>query len=338
MPDLPIQMSTAVADTPGSPGTPEAGAPADDAFAALLEGQLKPGAVPGVAVAPEIEPAGDAASDATGGTILPPELAGLLVALAAAPAAPAAPTPATAAVPAPADPQPSPPRATARPDPLAALGIALDDRAGTGANGRIGAGGPDAPAQAATIAETPAASAGSGAAQPSGTAAIAQDSGTIAVLPAAAAAHASHAGAAAQPTASIAAQVGSMQWESEIAHSVLWMVGRNAGRAQFVLDPPELGRIEVSLTVSHDAASAVFVSSSSEVRDALQQALPRLREALAQAGIALGQADVNAESAGDQAGRGSARHASFAAIGSGTPASGAPSWARRAHGLVDTFA
>lgn len=335
MPDLPIQTNTAVADTPGSPGTPDPGAPAGNAFAALLEDQLKPGAVPGVAVASGIEPDGDAASDAAGGTIYPQALAGLLVALAAAPAAP---TPATAAVPATADPQPSTPRAMARPDLLAALGIALDDRAGTGANGKIGAGGPDAAAQAATIAETPTASAGSSAAQPSTPAAIAQDPGTIAVVPAAAAEHASHAGAAAQPTASIAAQVGSAQWGSELAHGILWMVGRNAGRAQFVLDPPELGRIEVSLTVSHDAASAVFVSSSSEVRDALQQALPRLREALAQAGIALGQADVNAESAGDQAGRGTARHASFAAIGSGTPASGAPSWARRAHGLVDTFA
>lgn len=341
MPDLPIQMSTVVADTPGAPAAPDPGAPAGNAFAALLEGQLKPGAAPVAADVPELQPAGDTKSDAAGGANLPPEIAGLLVAaMAVAAAAPAAPATATPEAGAPAEPQPSSPGAAVRPDLLAALGTAPDDRAGAGANGKIGAGAPGAPVQAATFAETLVASAGTTPAQGSGTAAIAQDPGTIALPSAAPAAHASHAGAAAQPPASIAAQLGSAQWGGELAHSVLWMVGRNAGRAEVVLNPPELGRIEVSLTISHDTASAVFVSSSSEVRDALQQALPRLRDALAQAGVALGQADVNAESARDGSGRdrGSARHASFAAIGSGTPAPGAQSWVGRTHGLVDTFA
>ncbi len=128
------------------------------------------------------------------------------------------------------------------------------------------------------------------------------------------------------------------------------MVGRLESRADIVLNPPQMGRIEVSLSINGDQATATFVSANPAVRDALENALPRLREILQDAGISLGQTQVGAESFqqsannrenGDNSFRGNGRHGD-----SGTSATEgllagntAPAqWLRRGSGLVDTFA
>ena len=99
----------------------------------------------------------------------------------------------------------------------------------------------------------------------------------------------------------IAAPVGSHQWESAITNSVVLMTGNRQERAELVLNPPQLGRIEVSVSMSGDQANATFVSSNPAVREALENALPRLKEVLADAGITLGQAQVGSEWLGQSA-------------------------------------
>lgn len=95
----------------------------------------------------------------------------------------------------------------------------------------------------------------------------------------------------------IASPVGSTQWSRELGNQVVWMTHRLENRAEMVLNPPQMGRIEVSLSVTGDQANAVFTSANPTVRDALEAAMPRLRETLADAGIQLGQAQVGAENA-----------------------------------------
>lgn len=94
----------------------------------------------------------------------------------------------------------------------------------------------------------------------------------------------------------VASPVASSHWASDIGNQLVWMTDRRESRAELVLNPPQLGRIEVSITLNGDQASASFVSPNPEVRDALQGSLPRLREVLADAGVFLGQANVGAES------------------------------------------
>lgn len=89
--------------------------------------------------------------------------------------------------------------------------------------------------------------------------------------------------------------VGNTGWSDEVGNHVVWMANRQESRAELVLNPPQMGRVEVSLSISGDQASATFVSGSPAVREALESALPRLREVLAEAGIQLGQAQVGAE-------------------------------------------
>lgn len=132
--------------------------------------------------------------------------------------------------------------------------------------------------------------------------------------------------------------VGSRGWDAEVGQKIVLLVNRQESRAELTLTPPQLGRVEVSISVNGDQTSAAFVSASPAAREALEQALPRLREILADAGITLGQASVNAESArqgreetpaGPQ--RGSRNIESAGAV--------APSqWLRRSEGLIDTFA
>jgi flagellar hook-length control protein FliK len=141
--------------------------------------------------------------------------------------------------------------------------------------------------------------------------------------------------------------VGTPQWRQELGDQVVWMASRLENRAELVLNPPQMGRIEVSLTVSGDQANAVFTSANPVVRDALEASLPRLREVLADAGIQLGQAQVGAENAqqsaqqdknGDNFGPG--REAVMADAQALPLNGGAAEQAalKTGRGLVDTFA
>lgn len=92
--------------------------------------------------------------------------------------------------------------------------------------------------------------------------------------------------------------VGHADWSNELGNKLSWMATAQRQQADLVLNPPQLGRVEISLTVSGDQATAVFASASAEVRELLEDSLPRLREILSGAGINLGEAEVGAESSG----------------------------------------
>ncbi len=85
-------------------------------------------------------------------------------------------------------------------------------------------------------------------------------------------------------------------WSNEVGDKLTWMVTSQRQQAELVLNPPQLGRIDVSLTVTGDQATATFASPNAAVREMLENSLPRLREILAGAGINLGESQVGAES------------------------------------------
>jgi flagellar hook-length control protein FliK len=116
------------------------------------------------------------------------------------------------------------------------------------------------------------------------------------------------------PTDRLSARVGTPAWDNQVGQKVIWMVGGEEQSATLELNPPDLGPVQVVLNVSNDMASVSFSSQQLEVRQALENALPRLREMMSESGIALGNASVNAGSEGRQ---GQDRQ------GSGRPGSGA---------------
>lgn len=139
----------------------------------------------------------------------------------------------------------------------------------------------------------------------------------------------------------ITARVGTAGWNDGVAQQVTLMVKDGEQTAQLRLDPPDLGPLEVHLSLEGDeqgVAHVQFVSAHAPVRDALEAALPQLRAALAGSGIMLGQATV-----GEQSGRGEPqdgpRRTAGRTGGRSGEDGGAPAAVTiRRSGLVDTFA
>nr|WP_314544450.1 flagellar hook-length control protein FliK [uncultured Massilia sp.] len=99
---------------------------------------------------------------------------------------------------------------------------------------------------------------------------------------------------AAAASEQLTARVGTTAWENQVGQKVVYMVGSEEQTASLTLNPPDLGPMQVVLSVSNDQTNVTFSSNELEVRQALQDALPRLREMMDQSGITLGNATVNA--------------------------------------------
>lgn len=63
--------------------------------------------------------------------------------------------------------------------------------------------------------------------------------------------------------------------------------------AEMRLDPPDLGRLSIRLNMNQEQATVSFQVTTPQAREALEQSLPRLRELLAEQGIALADANVS---------------------------------------------
>lgn len=90
----------------------------------------------------------------------------------------------------------------------------------------------------------------------------------------------------------ITPRVGEAGWHQAVADRVMMMVGRDLQSVELRLNPAHLGPMEVKLSLNHDQASVSFLANHAAVRDALEQAIPRLRDMLGQQDIQLVQADV----------------------------------------------
>lgn len=155
---------------------------------------------------------------------------------------------------------------------------------------------------------------------------------------------------AAVPADRIPARVGSQGWDNQVSQRIVYMVGKEQA-ATLTLNPPDLGPVQVVLNVSNDQASVQFSSNQLEVRQALENAIPRLREMMSESGIALGNATVDAGTPDQrQASQDGERRANGGAglngngrdSGVGDTAESAPRAARSValgdRGMVDTFA
>ena len=137
-------------------------------------------------------------------------------------------------------------------------------------------------------------------------------------------------------------------WGNEVGQKIVWMANQDKQTAQLTLNPPQLGPLEVSLKINGDQATAVFVSAHAEVREAIEAALPRLREMMGAAGLELGQANVSSQSFQQQneqarqqqaaSSRGGAEGGILGAAGESTGTVREISRSRSGNGLVDTFA
>jgi flagellar hook-length control protein FliK len=160
-----------------------------------------------------------------------------------------------------------------------------------------------------------------------------------------AAGHSAATGAAAPPASPLGAPVDfrSPNWQEAFANRVQWLVDTQVGEAHIKLNPPELGAVDVKISLVDDKTYVQLTTATAAARDELANGLARLRELFTGSGLELGGASVHNGRAGPQGGQGSeaggaAGHSSpltaFAADLDGLPALAS----RRAQGRIDIFA
>jgi Flagellar hook-length control protein FliK len=79
------------------------------------------------------------------------------------------------------------------------------------------------------------------------------------------------------------------------AQQITVLVEHGIQHARISLNPPELGPVDVRITFQHDEATVQLASQHGAVRDAMTEALPRLRESLEQTGVRLNDTGVFAQ-------------------------------------------
>lgn len=98
-------------------------------------------------------------------------------------------------------------------------------------------------------------------------------------------------GAAAQ--GSVATPVSSPAWPQQLGQQLVQFAQRGGEQhVKLQLHPAELGPLSISLKVGEQGTQAHFLSAHAQVRQVVEQAIPQLREALAEQGISLGETSV----------------------------------------------
>ncbi|OAN18609.1 hypothetical protein A3K86_06905 [Photobacterium jeanii] len=87
-------------------------------------------------------------------------------------------------------------------------------------------------------------------------------------------------------------QLSKDQGGDELAEKVNIMMSKNLKHVDIRLDPPELGKVQIKLSMNQDQASLQFTAANSQTRELLEHSMPRLRELLHQQGVQLAQTSV----------------------------------------------
>ncbi len=144
------------------------------------------------------------------------------------------------------------------------------------------------------------------------------------------------------PGDTLAPHLGGPNWDQSLGQRMIWMVAGAEQSASLTLNPPDLGPMQVVLHVSNGQADASFFSALPEVRQALEAALPKLREMLGEAGVTLGQTSVSAGNPQQQNAFGQSqsgdRRRDAGAVDNKAPALAGARRINGGNGLVDTFA
>ena len=146
-------------------------------------------------------------------------------------------------------------------------------------------------------------------------------------------------------TQTIATPLTSPAWGEDFSQKVSWMVSQKNQVAELHLNPPNLGPLDVVLKMSDTQATVLFTSPHAAVREAVENALPKLRELLADNGIMLSNATVGDQSPRDreQGEMSGQKPPTFSGNSSADDTSAASGTMQtlsspRHNGMVDTFA
>jgi flagellar hook-length control protein FliK len=142
--------------------------------------------------------------------------------------------------------------------------------------------------------------------------------------------------AAAAEQAALRSPVGSPRWAEELGSRLVMMSTRGPNEGSLSLAPEHLGPLEVRISMHQQTANVWFGAHHADTRAALAEALPRLREMLAEAGLSLGHSGVSQEAPRHERRQSEALHSGDAPAGTALPL--APAAPRALSGLLDLYA
>jgi flagellar hook-length control protein FliK len=93
-------------------------------------------------------------------------------------------------------------------------------------------------------------------------------------------------------TLSMTSSLGDPGWDGEFVGRVNMVVKGGLQEARIQLSPPELGRLDIKVSTEGDTTKVMFAVDNVAAREAIEQAMPRLRELLEQGGLQLSHAEV----------------------------------------------
>ncbi len=71
------------------------------------------------------------------------------------------------------------------------------------------------------------------------------------------------------------------EWNNELGQKLIWMHTQNIPSAEIKINPPDLGPLSIKIDVDQNQQTTVsFITQHSEVKDAIEAAIPKLREML----------------------------------------------------------
>lgn len=91
----------------------------------------------------------------------------------------------------------------------------------------------------------------------------------------------------------LGASVNGQGWNQAVGERVVFMARNGIQRADVRLHPQNLGPLDIRVSVQNDQASVTFNVQNASTREAVEQALPRLRELFEQQGMDLVDVDVS---------------------------------------------
>lgn len=93
--------------------------------------------------------------------------------------------------------------------------------------------------------------------------------------------------------AAITQNIHKPEWGSAVGERISWMIGNRMQSAKLHITPAHLGPIEMKINIEKNAAHVSFVSDHQVVRNALEQAVPKLRDMLQEQELDLVDVDIH---------------------------------------------
>ena len=89
-------------------------------------------------------------------------------------------------------------------------------------------------------------------------------------------------------------------WDQALGQRVMWLVKQDVQGAELRINPPQLGPVEMRVVLNNGQADVSFTSPHALVRDALEAAMPRLRDMFSDNGLNLVNVNVSQHSFAQQ--------------------------------------